>query len=58
MFAVLLVTHISPDMDINAERTAILISMVSYTIQAAIEGVFCVMLISFLEQVKPELLRS
>ena len=58
MFAVLLVTNISPDMDVNAERTAILISMGSYAIQAAIEGAFCVMLISFLEQVKPELLRS
>ena len=58
MFAVLLVTHISPDMDANAERTAILISMGSYAIQAVIEGVFCVMLVSFLEQVKPELLRS
>jgi len=58
MFAILLVTNISPDMDVNAERTAILISMGSYAIQAAIEGAFCVMLISFLEQVKPELLRS
>ena len=58
MFAVLLVTFISPDMDVNAERTAILVSMGSYAIQAAIEGVFCAMLISFLEQVKPELLRS
>ena len=58
MFAILLITHISPDMDVNAERTAILVSMGSYAIQAAIEGVFCVMLISFLEQVKPELLRS
>ena len=58
MLAVLLVTHISPDMDVNAERTAILISMGSYAIQAVIEGVFCVMLVSFLEQVKPELLRS
>ena len=56
MFAVLLVTHISPDMDANAERTAILISMGSYAIQAVIEGVFCVMLVSFLEQVKPELI--
>ena len=58
MFAMLLVTHISPDMDINAERTAILISLGSYGIQAIIEGLFTVMLISFLEQVKPELLRS
>ena len=54
MFSILLVTHISPDMDVNAERTAIFISMGSYAIQAVIEGVFCVMLISFLEQVKPE----
>ncbi len=58
MFAILLITHISPDMDVNAERTAILVSLGSYTIQAAIEGVFCTMLIAFLEQVKPELLRS
>ena len=58
MFAILLITYISPDMDVNAERTAILLSLGSYTIQAAIEGVFCVMLISFLEQVKPELLKS
>ncbi|MDJ0589497.1 MAG: cobalt transporter CbiM [Pleurocapsa sp. MO_226.B13] len=58
MFATLLVTNISPDMDVDAERTAILVSMGSYAIQAVIEGVFCVMLVSFLEQVKPELLRS
>ncbi len=58
MFATLLVTNISPDMDVNAERTAILISLGSYSIQAAIEGVFTVMLISFLEKVKPELLKS
>ena len=58
MFAILLVTHISPDMDANAERTAILFSLGSYAIQAVIEGVFSVMLISFLEQVKPELLKS
>lgn len=57
MFAILLVTHISPDMDANAERTAILVSLGSYTIQAIIEGVFCLMLISFLEQVKPELIK-
>ena len=58
MFAILLVTHISPDMDANAERTAILFSLGGYVIQAVIEGVFSVMLISFLEQVKPELLKS
>ena len=58
MFAILLITHISADMNINAERTAILISLSGYGIQAVIEGVFSVMLISFLEQVKPELLKS
>ena len=58
MFAILLITHISPDMNINAERTAILLSFGSYGIQAIIEGVFTVMLISFLEQVKPELLKG
>ncbi|MEM8674297.1 MAG: cobalt transporter CbiM [Cyanobacteria bacterium P01_G01_bin.67] len=58
MFAILLVTHISPDLNVNAERTAIMVSLGGYLIQAVIEGVFSVMLISFLEQVKPELLKS
>lgn len=58
MFVILLVTNISPDMDVNAERTAILVSLGGYSIQAVIEGVFTVMLIAFLEKVKPELLRS
>ena len=58
MFAVLLITCISPDMDVNAERTAILVSLSGYGIQAIVEGLFSVMLISFLEQVKPELLKG
>ena len=58
MFAVLLITFISPDMDVNAERTAILLSLSGYGIQAIVEGLFSVMLISFLEQVKPELLKG
>ncbi|MEL6928303.1 MAG: cobalt transporter CbiM [Cyanobacteria bacterium J06600_6] len=58
MFAVLLITFISPDMDVNAERTAILLSLSGYGLQAIVEGLFSVMLISFLEQVKPELLKG
>ncbi len=58
MFTLLLVTNISPDMNISVERTAIFVSLGGYAIQAAIEGIFSVMLISFLEQVKPELLKS
>ena len=58
MFAVLLITYISPDMDVNAERTAILVSLSGYGIQAIVEGLFSVMLISFLERVRPELLKG
>ena len=58
MFAVLLITYISPDLDVNAERTAIIVSLSGYVIQAVVEGLFAVMLISFLEQVKPELLKG
>ncbi|MGB5633287.1 MAG: energy-coupling factor ABC transporter permease, partial [Waterburya sp.] len=58
MFTILLVTNISPDMNVSVERTAIFVSLGGYAIQAVIEGVFSVMLISFLEQVKPELLKS
>ena len=58
MFTALMITHISPDMDISAEKTAILLSLGGYSVQALVEGVFSVMLVSFLEQVKPELLRS
>ncbi|WP_036479822.1 cobalt transporter CbiM [Myxosarcina sp. GI1] len=58
MFAFLLITTISPDIDADTEKKAILLSLTGYSIQAAIEGVFTLMLISFLERVKPELLRS
>ena len=58
MFAILLIGFISPDLNANAERTAILVSLSGYGIQAIVEGLFSVMLISFLEQVKPELLKG
>lgn len=58
IFVVLLVTTISGDLDADTERKAIYLSLISYIIQAAIEGVFTVTLISFLNKVKPELLKS
>ena len=58
IFAILLITYISPDINVNVERTAILVSLSGYIIQALVEGIFSVMLISFLEQVKPELLKG
>ena len=58
IFVLLLVTTISADLDVDAERNAIYFSLGSYAIQAAIEGAFTVTLISFLDKVKPELLKS
>ena len=58
LFVVLMVTTISPDIDADTEKKAIYISLVSYVIQGAIEGSFTVMLVSFLDKVKPELLKS
>ena len=58
MFTVIVITNISPDLDIQAEKTAISISLVGYAVQAIIEGGFTVMLVSFLEKVKPEMLNN
>ncbi|MGV2830183.1 cobalt transporter CbiM [Myxosarcina sp. GI1(2024)] len=58
MFAILLITTISPDIDADTEKKAILLSLTGYGIQAAIEGTFTLMLISFLERVKPELIET
>ncbi|RMD69216.1 MAG: cobalamin biosynthesis protein CbiM, partial [Cyanobacteria bacterium J149] len=46
----------APDLDIDAEKTAIFTSLIGYGVQALIEGILTVMLISFLEKVKPELI--
>lgn len=58
MFSVLLITNISPDLDANTERAAIFLSLGGYGLQALLEGMFSLMLIAFLEKVKPELLNS
>jgi cobalt/nickel transport system permease protein len=58
MFVVLMVTTISSDLDGDTERKAIYLSLIGYVIQAAIEGTFTVMLVAFLNKVKPELLKS
>ncbi|MDJ0536004.1 MAG: cobalt transporter CbiM [Xenococcaceae cyanobacterium MO_207.B15] len=56
LFAAIAISTISPDLDAAQERNAIYLSLVSYGIQAIIEGAVTVMLIAFLEKVKPELL--
>lgn len=58
LFTVIIITNISSDLDAQTEINAIYLSLISYVIQAIIEGVFTMMLISFLEQVKPEILRQ
>jgi cobalt/nickel transport system permease protein len=58
MFVVLMVTTISSDLDGDTERKAIYLSLIGYVIQAAIEGTFTVILVAFLNKVKPELLKS
>ncbi|MBP0020928.1 MAG: cobalt transporter CbiM [Cyanobacteria bacterium SBLK] len=57
-FAVIIALNIPADLDVRAERTAILAFFISHLVLAAIEGVFMVMILAFLERVKPELLQG
>lgn len=57
IFASIAISTISPEFDANAEKAAISLSLGSYFIQAFVEGMFTVMIVSFLEKVKPELLK-
>lgn len=56
IFVFITINNIAPDLDIDAEKTAIFTSLIGYGVQALIEGILTVMLISFLEKVKPELI--
>lgn len=58
IFIFITLNNISPDLDINAEKTALLTSLIGYGIQAVIEGVLTVMIIAFLNKVKPEIVNS
>ncbi len=56
LFAIIAISNIPPDVNPVTERNAIYLSMITFSIQAIIEGMVSVMLVSFLEKVKPELL--
>lgn len=56
IFVFITLNNIAPDLDINTEKTAILTSLIGYGIQALIEGFLTVMIVTFLERVKPELI--
>lgn len=57
LFASIAISTISPELNAATEKTAIYLSLGSYVIQALVEGTFTVMIVSFLEKVKPELLQ-
>jgi len=58
LFVFITLSNISPDLDIDVERAAILTSLIGYGIQGVIEGVLTVMIVSFFEKVKPEIIRE
>ncbi|MGF1480674.1 MAG: cobalt transporter CbiM [Cyanophyceae cyanobacterium] len=58
IFATVVITTITSDLDAQTERNAVYLSFLVYSIPAIIEGIFTMMLASFLERVKPELLES
>ena len=58
IFTLITITTIPTDINFHQEQIAISTALGGYGIQAVIEGIFTVMLISFLQQVKPELLET
>lgn len=58
IFSVVIITTIPADIDAQTEQRAIFAGLVAYTIPAVFEGIFTMMLASFLDRVKPELLES
>lgn len=58
LFSAIVAFNIPADLDSPVEKAAILAFLISHLFLAAIEGAFMVMVISFLERVKPELLHG
>lgn len=56
IFTVLVVTTIPAEINAELERQAVYIGLIGYSIQAIIEGTFTLLLVSFFQRVKPELL--
>ena len=57
-FCAIVALNIPADLDPRTEQAAILTFLISHLVLAAIEGVFMVMILAFLERVKPELLQE
>ncbi|MBE9128910.1 MULTISPECIES: cobalt transporter CbiM [unclassified Coleofasciculus] len=58
IFSVVVITTIPGDINAEMERNAIYAALAVYTIPAVLEGIFTMMLVSFLDRVKPELLEN
>ncbi len=58
IFTVLVVTTIPAELNAELERRAVYIGLIGYSIQALIEGTFTLLLVSFFQRVKPELLSN
>jgi cobalt/nickel transport system permease protein len=58
IFTLVTLATISEDIDAKAEQTITFLALGGYGIQALLEGTFTVMVVSFLQRVKPELLES
>ena len=58
IFTFLIITTIPAEIDASKEATFLYASWLGYSIQMVIEGIFTLILVSFLQQVKPELLDS
>lgn len=58
IFSVVVITTIPADIDADIERKAVYIGLATYMIPSVMEGIFTMMLASFLNRVKPELLEN
>ncbi|MBL1210881.1 cobalt transporter CbiM [Geminocystis sp. GBBB08] len=56
LFIFITLNNLSPELNIDKEKTAILTSLIGYGIQAIIEGILTVILVTFLAKVKPEII--
>jgi len=56
IFTVVMISFIPADIDAQTEKNAILLGLVGYSIQAVLEGLFTMIIITFLSKVNPSIL--
>ncbi|MBE9221911.1 cobalt transporter CbiM [Cyanobacterium stanieri LEGE 03274] len=58
LFISINLANISPDLNIELERATFFTSLIGYGIQGIIEGILVVIVISFFEKIKPEIISN